>query len=121
MDQINALLRQQFAELLEREVELPTGVLVTCKKVVTSRDLSDAKVWISVLPSERTDEALALLKTALPELQHLIAGRIRLQHMPRLTLVEDQSEERAGHINEVLDQLKQDESGSPLDTIPEKK
>ncbi len=105
MAQVNELLRQRFAEALEREVELPPGVIATCKRVVTSRDFSTAKIWLSVLPVDQTPAVFDQLRKELPRLQHLIAGMVEFQFMPKLRLMVDESEERAQKVTDLLDRL----------------
>lgn len=105
MAQVNELLRKRFAEALEREVEIPRGVIATCKRVITSRDFSSAKIWLSVLPVERTAEVFDLLQKELPRLRHIIAGMVEFQFMPKLRLVVDESEERAQKVTDILDRL----------------
>lgn len=106
IDQVNELLRTTLARVVERDVELPTGVMLTIKRVVTSKDLSHAKVWVSVLPAERSAEILSLLQTLLTGLQREVAKLVILQFMPKFRLVLDESEERAARVTGLLDQLK---------------
>lgn len=105
MDQINEVLRATLAMVIERDVEFPTGVILTVKRIITSKDLSTAKVWTSVLPAERTKEVLIQLRSALPDLQRQVAALVELQFMPTFRLIVDASEERAQHITDILDEL----------------
>lgn len=105
IEQVNELLRATLAQVAERTLEFPPGVIVTFKRVITSRDLSAARVWVSILPVERSAETLALLQQSLPELQRLVAERVVLQFMPKFRLLLDESEERAQRVTDLLDRL----------------
>lgn len=113
--QINELLRATLARVIERDVEFPPGVIATVKRVVTSRDLSSAKVWVSVLPVEQRGAALSLLQRRLPELQRNVAQLIILQFMPKFRIMADVSEERAQRVTDLLDDLARQRRASPAD------
>lgn len=104
--QVNELLRQELSQLVERVLELPPNVMLTIKRVEATRDLSSAKVWVSILPIAEQDAALTLLKDQLPDIQQQVARRVRLQTMPKLRLRVDQSEEHAQRVTRRLDQLR---------------
>lgn len=109
MRQVDELLRSLLANLLERTLEFPVGVVVTITRVQTAADLSSAQVWVSVLPVEQRTACLEQIRDALPELQRSVAQTVAFQTMPRLQLMADASGERADHITGLLDSLKHDE------------
>lgn len=109
MRQVDELLRGMLANLIERTLEFPRGVVVTITRVQTAADLSSAKVWVSVLPVEQRAHCLAQIRGALPELQRSVAQTVAFQIMPRLLLMADASSERADRITHLLDSLKHDE------------
>lgn len=106
MRQVDELLRGTLAQLIERDLEFPAGVVVTITRVLTTGDFSSAQVWVSVLPAAQAAAVWGQLTAALPGLQKHVAGIVQFQHMPTLTLVRDDSAERAAHITDLLDGLR---------------
>ena len=103
MRQISELLRKELDRFLTREMEFPSGCLVTIEEVTTSRDLSYTTVSVSVLPSEQRQKVVALLNAHTPEMHRLISARIQFRKMPRVRFIEDTREETAERIHRLLD------------------
>ena len=80
------------------------GALVTVSEVRVSPDLSVAKVFVSVFPSEKQGPVMALLeenkKSLRGELGHQVAKQFRI--VPELNFLLDTSLDYAEHIDELL-------------------
>jgi len=100
IDQVNALLGAEVSRIVSRLK--PTASVATVTAVETSQDLSQATVWVALLPD--TDEAWRLLQAALPGLQDALAARIELKRTPKLRLKRDQSGDLVGKIDSLLKQ-----------------
>ncbi|KKR14867.1 MAG: Ribosome-binding factor A [Candidatus Falkowbacteria bacterium GW2011_GWA2_39_24] len=103
-DQVNSLLQQELANLLQQYVQID-GVLLTITGVDCSPDLRRAKIGISVLPDQYYGTALTELRTKTKLLRQRLAGRVRLQFIPKLFWQIDNTEKEAAKIEEVLAQL----------------
>jgi len=99
---LNDLLRDEIGGVISKEVEFSEGVLVTVIGVAVSKGFKDAKVFVSVLPLERGEEAIGEIKKRLPYLRALLKKRMRLRFIPNMYIILDQSEEKAARIEEVL-------------------
>jgi ribosome-binding factor A len=109
LEKLASVIRFELGKLLTREVEFPLGVLVTITGVTVLSDLSTARVKVSVLPFARGKEALDILHRAVFNLQHLIRQKLKIYHVPKLEFYIDEAPEKAGHIEHILDSIKQGE------------
>lgn len=100
---IDEQLRQEIGEILAREVGDPRIGFATITSVDTTRDLSHAQVWVSVIgqPEERA-ATLAALGHAMPFVRHLLGERLRLRRIPELHLRSDDTAERGTRILQLI-------------------
>ena len=80
------------------------GALVTVSEVRVSPDLSVAKVFVSIFPSEKQGPVMQLLeennKALRGELGHVVAKQLRI--VPELNFLLDSSLDYSQHIDELL-------------------
>src|SRR5690242_12036446 len=94
MLRINQLLREEIADLLQREVkdETLSGSLISITEVDTSPDLRSARVYFSVLGTpEEVEAARAHLQRASGFLHRELKGRLDLRSVPHLEFELDHS------------------------------
>ena len=92
------------------ELKDPRIGFVTVTGVRTSPDLRHAKVFVSVLGSERKRErSLAGLAAAHGVLQARVARELRLKRTPQLAFEYDPSVERGVRMTQLIDELAGDE------------
>ncbi|MFA6428815.1 MAG: 30S ribosome-binding factor RbfA [Candidatus Buchananbacteria bacterium] len=103
---MNELIRQEIARLLEQEIEWPKNCLVTVVKVITSRDLKSAKIFLSIFPDNLSGTALHLIRKSTKQLRELLAEELTIFTTPRLNFFIDSTERQAAKIDEVIDNLK---------------
>ncbi|MDF0533294.1 30S ribosome-binding factor RbfA [Shewanella yunxiaonensis] len=86
-------LQQELAFVLQRDMKDPRIGMVTVNDVDVSRDLSFAKVYVTLFEEdpERIQEKMAALTKAAPYVRTLVAGRMQLRVMPELRFVYDKS------------------------------
>lgn len=104
LDQINSLLHQELATALNRRLELE-GVLVTITGVDCSADLSEAKIFVSVLPEDKAGTTLKQLKHISGELVHDLRKRLKFRKMPVFHWLFDSREAHAAQLEEVINSL----------------
>lgn len=92
---IGALLQTDLVDILQGEVRKNSisNLIISVSKVNVTSDLSIAKVYLSVFPSEKGPELLAAIKTNAPLIKHDLAQRVRLQlrRVPNLIFYIDDS------------------------------
>jgi ribosome-binding factor A len=108
MRRVNESVREVLSEAV-LELKDPRIGFVTITGVETSPDLRHARVFVSVLGSERTREAtLTGLSAAHGVLQARIAHELRLKRTPQLAFEYDQSVERGIRMSKLIDELAPD-------------
>jgi ribosome-binding factor A len=109
MRRVNESVRQVLSEQVGRLKDPRIG-FVTVTGVETSPDLRHARVFVSVLGSERKREAtLAGLDAAHSVLQGALARELRLKRTPQLTFEYDPSVERGVRMTKLIDELAPDD------------
>src|SRR5437763_16371222 len=105
MRRVNEAVRAVIAEGLG-ELKDPRIGLVTVTGVVVSPDLGEARVFVSVLGSERRRVAtLRGLESARGVLQGKINRELTLRRTPTLTFAYDESVERGVRMTKLIDDL----------------
>ena len=115
-DRIDELLRQEIGEILSREVQDPRIGFVTVTDVETAPDLSNARVWVSVIgqPDERS-RTMRALERAMPFVRHELGSRVRLRRIPELHVRADDTAERGTRLLRLLAEL---ETGDTPEDVP---
>ena len=92
---IGTLLQNDLVDILQGEVRKNgiSNLLISVSKVNVTSDLSIAKVFLSVFPSEKGEEILAGIKTNAPLIKHDLAQRVKnqLRKVPNLIFYIDDS------------------------------
>ncbi len=106
---VDAALKEVLSEAL-RELKDPRIGFVTVTGVRASADLRRARVFVSVLGSERKrEQTLAGLGAAHGVLQARIARELRLKRTPQLAFEYDPSVERGVRMSRLIDELAPDD------------
>lgn len=107
-------MRRDIAEILEHELRDPRiGTLVSVTDVEVTRDLSFARVFVSVLGAERErEEAMEGLRHATGFVRHELGPRLGLREVPELRFELDTSLDRGARVDEILKKI---ERGQPIE------
>jgi ribosome-binding factor A len=105
MRRVNEALREVLSEGVG-ELKDPRIGFVTITGVETSPDLRHARVFVSVLGSERKrEQSLAGLSAAHGVLQARVARELRMKRTPQLAFEYDPSVERGVRMTQLIDEL----------------
>lgn len=107
--QINQLIKKELSQIILREIEISSEILITLTRVETSPDLEEAKVYISVLPEEKRGRVLQILNKNIYSLQQKLNRRLKTRPIPRISFIEEKETVEAGRIEEILAELKKEE------------
>jgi len=102
IDKVNRLIQETLGEVLQREAELPADVMVTISGVETTHNLQGAQVWLSILPEEKADEVMQVLRKQLYDLQGSLNRKLNIKPLPRISLKVDHGGAYAENINQKL-------------------
>jgi len=110
MRRVNEAVRQVLSESVG-QLKDPRIGFVTVTAVDTSNDLRHARVFVSVLGTERKRQlALEGLEAAHSVLQARLARELRMKRTPQLTFEYDPSIERGVRMSKLIDELAPDDS-----------
>ncbi len=112
---VSELLQRELADIIRRELSIPSLGLITVSSVDVSPDLKQAKVYVTSLNAQQDHKHICLqLNEAAGELRHHLSQRIRnMRHTPRLLFFYDESIEYGSRLSALI------ESVSPEKSDPE--
>ncbi len=99
---VGGLIQKELSELVEREIEIPLGTLVTITSVEVDKKYERALVMVSVIPAAATETAMSILEKARGYLFHLLLRRLNIKPMPDLMFRLDKGLENAANVERVL-------------------
>lgn len=106
LDRVNQLLKEEISLLLQRELKDPRLGFVTVTEVDTAKDLSRAKVFVSVLgPEAQWAASLTALASARGFIRHWLRHHLDLRITPEIDFRPDHSMEHAARIQALLRDL----------------
>ncbi|MBA3662428.1 MAG: 30S ribosome-binding factor RbfA [Gammaproteobacteria bacterium] len=99
------LMQKTLAQMLITDMSDERFHLVTITGLSLARDLSTAKVYVSVLMDDpqKIKEVIISLNQAAKPLRYNLAHMIKLRIMPELKFVYDESTARGFHISGLID------------------
>jgi ribosome-binding factor A len=107
MLQVNSLLQQTLARVLSEKIEIPFDFFVTISNIDCGSDLKTAKVFVSILPFNKSQEGVGFLIRKRHEIQAELGKNIKLKFTPKLDFKLDESEQQAEEIFKTLDDIKE--------------
>ena len=99
------LVQKELAELIiHHGAELAHGKMSSVTTVRVSPDLSLAKAWVSIFPSEGAEAALELLRSSVPRLRYELGQKVRnqLRIVPEIAFFIDDSNDYIDNITNLL-------------------
>ena len=107
VERVNILMQRELAQLLLREIKDPRmPKFISVSEVVTSRDLSHAKVYITFLEDQTDPEAVvAILNKAAGFLRSTLARKVKLRSIPQLKFFYDASITYGNRMSALIDKV----------------
>ena len=101
---ISRLLQKELSEIFRRETAKLGNVMVSVSSVKVSPDLSIAKAYLSVFPSEQANEVIENVNRTSKTLRYELAQRVRFQlsRCPELQFYLDDSIDYLENIDRLL-------------------
>jgi ribosome-binding factor A len=95
--------QRELAALIHDEIKDPRLGMVSVTAVIVSRDLSHAKVFISVLGNaEQTEASVSVLKHAAGFLRHRLGRVLHIRVVPELRFYLDRSLEEGARMGALI-------------------
>jgi len=102
IDRLNEMLKRAVAEVILSEKDIPNTILVTVTRADTSLDLSQVKIYVSVMPDSKKKEVLDSLNKNIYHIQQVLNSKIKLRRVPKIILCDEELVRQAAKIEELL-------------------
>ncbi|MEX0710578.1 MAG: 30S ribosome-binding factor RbfA [Chloroflexota bacterium] len=113
-DRLDSQFQHELMDLLQREMKDPRLGFATIIRVETARDLGHARVWVSVLGTDvERERSMDALRVATPWLRRRLGERLRLRHVPELTIRLDESIAAGDRVLRLLQELGDQRTDEP--------
>lgn len=121
-DRLAELMQRELAQMIQREVKDPRLGLVTLSGVEVTRDLSHAKVYVTVFASDADiKQNIAILNHAKGFLRSQLGKRIKIRTIPELEFVYDSSIKEGSRLSSLIDAAIAQDEQLPDDELPVQK
>lgn len=103
-NKISRLIQKELSEIFLLQTKSMNGVLVSVSAVRISPDMSIARVYLSVFPSERSQKIVKNINDNMKSIRYELGTRVRhqLRIIPELKFFVDDSLDYAERIDELL-------------------
>lgn len=103
-NKIARLIQKELSDIFQKETKAMGGVLVTVSVVRISPDLSVARAYLSIFPSNRGEEILHNINAHAKSIRYELGSRVRFQLriIPELRFFLDDSLDYLEKIDELL-------------------
>ncbi len=105
IDRINKEFLRSISEILHIKIKRDDVKDAILTKVNTSRDLSYAKVYYTIIDIQRKEEIQKALDSVAGQIRALLGREMHLRTIPELHFVYDDSEAKARAMEELLDRV----------------
>jgi ribosome-binding factor A len=103
---IGEQMRRDLAQLIRAEIQDPRMVMVSITAVDVTRDLSQAKVYVTILgdPAERP-HIVGALNHASSMLRRELGRRMHIRMVPRMLFLYDEVVEKGAHLSSLISEV----------------
>lgn len=103
-NKISRLIQKELSEIFLLQTKAMNGILVSVSAVRISPDMSIARVYLSVFPSEKSREIVKNINDNMKSIRYELGTRVRhqLRIIPELKFFVDDSLDYAERIDELL-------------------
>ncbi len=101
-ERVAGQIRRELAQLIQQEIKDPEIGFISLSDVEVTRDLSHAKVFITVFETEKAEITLSALRRAAGYLRHRLGQEMRMRSVPELHFHHDASVEAGIHMDGLI-------------------
>ncbi len=104
LQKIGRLLQKELSDIFQKQTQAMRGVLVSVSVVRVSPDLGVAKAYLSIFPSNKSEELLEAIRANTKAIRYDLGQRVgkQLRIIPELSFFIDDSLDYIEHIDELL-------------------
>jgi ribosome-binding factor A len=106
LSKIERLLQKELSDIFQKQTQSKPGTLISVSVVRVSSDLSVAKAYLSIFPSDKSKELLEAVRANTRSVRYELGQRVRLQlrKVPELSFFIDDSLDYLENIDSLLKQ-----------------
>ncbi len=110
-------IQRELAKLIQMQMKDPRLGMVTVASVEVSRDLSNAKVYVTVFNKDDNPKiAIEILQNAAGYLRHELGKLVKLRILPQLRFIYDDTVAKGAHMSALIARaVAEDAAGSDED------
>ena len=103
-NKISRLIQKELSEMFMLQTKAMKGVLISVSACRISPDLSVCRVYLSIFPSQKSEEILKNINDNMKSIRYELGTRVRFQLriIPELRFFIDDSLDYAEHIDQLL-------------------
>ncbi|RMG01776.1 MAG: 30S ribosome-binding factor RbfA [Nitrospirae bacterium] len=109
-------LRREVADIIMRRLKDPRIGFLTVTAVKVTDDLREARVYVTVLKKEETQDVLDALNSARGFIRGEVKKRLRMKIIPEFSFYEDDSVAYGEKIDHLLKSIKSEKGGEDEST-----
>ena len=103
-NKVARLIQKELSDMFQKETQAMRGTLVSVSACRISPDMSVCRAYLSVFPSEKSEEIVANVNQNMKTIRYELGRRVRMQLriIPELKFFIDDSLDYVEHIDELL-------------------
>ena len=105
IQRVEKLLKQLVSELIKENINEDLG-LITVADVIVTRDLQQAKVYLSLINLPNKEAVLKALEAKKQEFQRYLGRQLKMRYTPKLTFLIDKRDMDINHVEKLLEEIK---------------
>ncbi len=105
IEKVNAFIKKELGSIILKEVDIFPDILLTITRVESSSNLIEAKVYLSILPEEKTEEVINLLKRKIYFIQQMLNKKLQIRPVPKIVFIKESRTAEASRIEELLREI----------------
>ena len=105
IDKVERLIKEEVSLIFLHKLQDPDYGFLTITKVIVSRDLKQAKVYISVFVKEKRELVINKIQSILGFIRSELAHRIKIKFTPELKFFIDDSIDYVEKIEGLIDRI----------------
>lgn len=109
LPRVNQLIKKELSQIVLKEADFLSGVLVTLTRVETTSNLRESKIYISCIPEEKQETVFNRLNNQVWQFQQLLNKRLKMRPIPKIIFFKEKETAKAGKIERILAKLKKEE------------
>lgn len=104
LSKIGRLLQKELGDIFQKQTQAMPGTLISVSAVRVSADLSVARAYLSIFPSEKGEDLLEAIRGNVKSIRYDLGQRVRLQlrKIPELSFFIDDSLDYIDNIDKLL-------------------